>query len=117
MSLQIFGTRKCPATRKAERYFRDRGIPYQFVDLAETGIRPGELRSIAGTRGAAALIDDTSKAYRDRGLAYLEYDPEEEILADPTLLRTPIVRDGRRSAVGDDPAAWRDLAAGGNGRG
>jgi arsenate reductase len=109
VGLQIFGTRKCPATRKAERFFRDRGIAYQFIDLAEKGISAGELAGVKAAVGAAALIDTEGKRFRDRGLAYQDYETEAEIVADPLLLRTPIVRDGRRAVIGDDPAGWRGM--------
>jgi arsenate reductase-like glutaredoxin family protein len=106
MALQIFGTRKCPDTRKAERFFRDRGIAYQFIDLAEKGISPGELASVAAAVGTAALIDTGGKRFKDRGLAYQDYDAEAQILADPLLLKTPIVRDGRKAVIGPDPEGW-----------
>lgn len=109
MGLQIFGTRKCPATRKAERYFRERGVGYQFVDLAEKGISAGELAAVKAAVGVDALLDREGKRYRERGLAYQDVDAETEILADPLLLRTPVVRDGRRAAIGDDPAGWKAL--------
>ena len=109
MGLQIFGTRKCPDTRKAERFFKDRGIAYQFIDLAEKGISPGELASVVSVVGTVALVDTEGKRFKDRGLAYQDFDAETEILADPLLLRTPIVRDGRKSVVGDDPTGWAAL--------
>ena len=106
MHLQIFGTRKCQDTKKAERFFRERGIAYQLIDLAEKGISAGELRSVAAAVGVAALVDTGARRFKDKGLAYQDYDAETEILADPLILVTPIVRDGRRAAVGYDPAAW-----------
>lgn len=109
MGLQIFGTRKCPDTRKAERWFKDRGVACQFIDLAEKGISPGELASVKAAVGAARLVDTEGKRFRDRGLAYQDYDAEAEILADPLLLRTPIVRDGRKAVIGNDPAGWAVL--------
>ena len=109
MGLQIFGTRKCPDTRKAERFFRDRGVAYQFIDLAEKGISPGELAGVAQALGRDLLIDTEGKRFRDRGLAYQDYDAEAEILADALLLRTPIVRDGRKAVIGHDPAGWAEL--------
>ncbi len=109
MGLQIFGTRKCPDTRKAERWFKDRGIAYQFIDLAEKGISPGELAGVKAAVGAAALVDTEGKRFRDHGLAYQDYDAEAEILADPLLLKEPIVRDGRKAVIGHDPAGWTAL--------
>jgi arsenate reductase (glutaredoxin) len=107
MGLQVFGTKKCPETRNAERFLKERGVAYQFVDLAEKGISPGELRSISGD--AASLIDSEGGRYREKGLRYMDYDAEEEILKDPLLLKTPILRDGRRALIGFSPEAWRDM--------
>jgi arsenate reductase-like glutaredoxin family protein len=109
MALQIFGTRKCPDTRKAERYLKERDIPYHFVDLADKGISPGELTAIRKAIGKEALIDSSSKRYTDRGLAYMDFDAEEEILADPLLLRTPVVRNGPKAVIGYDPDGWAGL--------
>ncbi|MFH2114963.1 MAG: ArsC/Spx/MgsR family protein [Spirochaetota bacterium] len=111
MALQIFGTHKCPDTRKAERFFKERDIPYHFVDLADKGISSGELAVLRKAIGVDALMDSSSKHYKDRGLAYMEFDVEEEILADPLLLRTPVVRNGPRAVVGHDPAGWANLTA------
>jgi arsenate reductase len=106
MNLQIFGTGKCQETRKAERFFRERKISFQLVDLAEKGISAGELRSIAAATGMGALVDTEGRRYKDRGLGYQDYDAEAEILADPLLLRTPIVREGRRATVGYQADTW-----------
>lgn len=110
MAVQIFGTRTCPDTRKAERFFKERGVRYQFIDLSQKGISPGELSSVAAALGIESLVDANSKTYIERGMAYLECDLAEELAADWRLLRTPIVRNGRRAAVGCDPKAWADLA-------
>ncbi len=107
MALQIFGTKKCPDTRKAERFFKERGLRYQFIDLADKGISPGELRSVRDAVGDDALVDTGSAAYLARGLAHLEYDLEEEARRNPLILRTPIVRDGRRAVAGFEPEAWK----------
>lgn len=110
MALQVFGTRKCPDTRKAERFLKERGVAYQFIDLAEKGMSPGELRSVAAAAGGLdALVDREGERYRKRGLAYMELDLEEELVADPLLLRRPILRDGRRAVVGDAPEEWKRL--------
>jgi arsenate reductase (glutaredoxin) len=110
MGLQIFGTKKCPITRKAERFFKERDVDYQFIDLAEKGISPGELASVAAAVGADALIDLTSERAKKRGLAYMDFQPEEEILADPLLLCTPVVRNGREAAIGENPKVWESFA-------
>ena len=111
--MQIYGTRKCKLTKKAERFFRDRGIRYHFVDLAEYPLSKGELDNIRrGLPKAESLIDPESASYKKRGMAYMDYDESEEILTDPLLLRTPIVREGSRVIVGDNEAAWKTLAKG-----
>ncbi len=107
MGLQIFGTRKCADTRKAERFFKERGVRYQLIDLAEKGISAGELRAVAAAVGRDALIDLGSLRAKARGLAHIDHNPEEEILRDALLLRTPVVRDGARAAIGLDPEAWK----------
>jgi len=109
MGLQIFGTRKCADTRKAERFFKERGAGYQFIDLAEKGISPGELAAVSRAVGREALIDASSPRAQKRGLAHIDFDPEEEILKDPLLLRTPVVRDGSRAVIGADPEGWAGL--------
>lgn len=111
MSLQIFGTKKCAATRKAERFFKERDVDYQFVDLADKGISPGELKAVIKALGKDGLLDPGSKRYVDRGLKYMDYDLEEEILADPLLMRTPVVREGSLAVIGDDAGAWAQFAA------
>ena len=106
MNIQIVGTRKNADTRKCERFFRERGVHYHFVDLAERGLSPGELERIIQAVGVEELIDTASKAYSDRGLAYMDFDPVEEVLRSPLLLRQPVVRDGRRACVGYDETTW-----------
>ncbi|MFW5737928.1 MAG: arsenate reductase family protein [Spirochaetota bacterium] len=108
--IQIYGRKKCKDTKKAERFFKERRIPIQSIDLEIKAPGPRELELFAQTVGVDRLIDTGSKAYRDRGLTYMEFDPLEEMAADPSLIRTPIVRDGREVAVGTDEAFWKRLA-------
>jgi arsenate reductase-like glutaredoxin family protein len=108
MALQVFGTKKCPETRKAERFFKERGVTFQAIDLAEKGMSAGELRSVASALGLEALVDKGGRRYLDRGLAHMLVDLEEVILADPLLLKTPIVRDGKRATVGFRPEVWAE---------
>jgi arsenate reductase (glutaredoxin) len=112
--IQIFGSSKCKVTRAAQRFFADRHIKVQLVELREKGLSKGELASVArAVGGMRALYDAGSARVKERGLQHL--DPNEarlaELLAeDALLLRTPIVRDGARAAVGADKTAWKAFA-------
>src|SRR6185369_5999342 len=98
LTVQLFGTKKCQDTRKAERFFRERGVQLHVVDLAQKGMSAGELRNVAGrVGGMEALIDREGKRYTDKGLKYAAPTGpriEQALLDDPLLLRTPIVRAG-----------------------
>lgn len=102
MELQIIGRKGSSQTRKAERWCRERSIRYQFVDLDQRSLSVGELGRILQHVQAQELIDTESKAYRKGGFAYLDYDPVEEILENPQLLKTPILRSDHGVAVGFD---------------
>jgi arsenate reductase-like glutaredoxin family protein len=109
-NVQIFGTRKCPDTRKAERFFKERRVSFQMIDLGQKGPSAGELRKIANAvAGVEKLIDREGKRYLERGLKYAAPTGpriEQALLDDPLLLRTPIVRAGDRATVGFVPEAW-----------
>jgi Arsenate reductase and related proteins, glutaredoxin family len=92
MNILLYGTKKCADTRKAQRFFRERRIPVQFRDLAEKPLAEGELKNLCAGGSAAGLVDEGSAAYAKRGLAWKEYDPFEELLADNGLLKTPVIR-------------------------
>lgn len=106
MAIQIFGTKKCQDTRKAERYFKERGVPYHFVDLTVRGLSKGELDKVKAAVGLDNLIDKEGKEYARRSLKYLVHDVEEVLLAAPLLLKTPVVRDGAKTTVGYRPEVW-----------
>ncbi len=109
MSFQIFGVAKCKDTQKAIRFFKERRIDVQFIDLKRKGVSPGELRSIARTIPLDDLIDRDGKEYEKRNLQYLRHNVEEVLLEYPLLFRTPIIRSGGRAAIGYDPdelKAW-----------
>jgi arsenate reductase len=109
MNIQIFGTRKCQDTRKAERYFKERGISFQFVDLTVRGLSRGELEKVAAaTGGLEGLMDKAGKEYARRNLKYMAHDAAEALLAHPLLLRTPIVRNGPQATVGYKPEVWAE---------
>jgi arsenate reductase-like glutaredoxin family protein len=107
--VQIFGTKKCAETRKAERWFKERSIKIQLVDLKEKGLSAGELRSVAARVGLDKLVDRESARFRDKGLRVASFSGpllEKALLDDPLLLRTPIVRHGKDATVGYAPEIW-----------
>ncbi len=102
------GTKKCKETQKAERFFKERRIPFHFRDLAEKGIAKGELDNIKRTITIDELFDDTGKQFKKRKLEFMVYDKEEELLIDPLLFRTPIVRHGNLATVDYKPDVWKE---------
>jgi arsenate reductase len=107
MNIQIFGTLKCQDTKKAQRYFKERRIPFQFVDITRKGLSKGELNSLKVSVGMDRLVDREGKDYEEKNLKYLIHDIEEELLKDSLLLRTPIVRNGRDATAGYQPDSWK----------
>ena len=108
---QIFGFTDCQDTRKAQRFFKERGITVHFVDLKERPAARGELRRFAEKFGAAALIDRDGARFKTLGLRVAGDSPErllERALTEPRLLRTPLVRFGGRVAVGHMPDTWQE---------
>jgi len=108
MNIQIFGKSKCFDTKKAERYFKERRIPYQLIDLPKKGMSPGEFRAVcAAAGGVDALIDWDQKSAEIELMRYLLPDAKaEKLLENPKLFKTPIVRNGRQAAVGYQPDIW-----------
>lgn len=107
MNIQIFGKSKCFDTKKAERYFKERGISYQRIDIEKKGLSKGEFQSVkAAVGGIEPLIDQKSPdAALVKYLAY-ESDREEKMLENPRLFQTPIVRNGKQATVGYHPDIW-----------
>ena len=110
MNIQIFGTKKSSDSRKAERWFKERRIRFQYIDLAEKGLSKGELRSVAqAVGGIEALIDEKAKdAY---AVSLVQHTPatmmEDVLLENQQVLRAPIVRNGRQATVGYAPDIWK----------
>lgn len=102
MNIQIFGRNKCFDTKKAQRYFKERRVKFQYVDVDRYGMSRGELTSVKNAVGLAALSDAPEVGY----LAYDE-DKLEKLLDYPELLKTPIVRNGRQATVGYCPDVWK----------
>jgi len=108
MNIQIIGTKKCKETQKAERYFKERRISFHFKDLNEKGLSKGEFENISRIIPLDELIDRESKRFKDRGLQFMVFDIEEELLRDPLLLKTPIVRNEKLVTVGYVPDVWKN---------
>jgi arsenate reductase (glutaredoxin) len=109
-TVQIFGHDRDHGTRAAVRFFKERRVQIQQVDVTRKPIARGELRRFVDKLGARALLDETSKAYRDGGIGYLRMDDAEiveRLLASPALLRLPLVRFENDVAVGRDEAVWK----------
>lgn len=108
MNIQIFGVKKCFDTKKAERYFKERKINYQFVDLTMFGLSKGELQSVKASIGLNNLVNNESKDYKKLNMdRIISASGKEEILFNnPSLYKTPIVRNGSKSTVGFEPAVW-----------
>ena len=107
MNIQIFGKAKCFDTKKAERFFKERGIKFQRIDLVGVGLSRGEFRSVRAAVGLDAMIDDTAQgAEMVKFLAY-DADKEEKLLENPSFLKTPIVRNGSKATIGYLPDVWK----------
>ncbi len=110
MNIQIFGKSKCFDTKKAERYFKERNIKYQKIDLLEKGLSKGEYNSVKQAAGSMeALVDQNCK---DKDLLALfqylaEEDKEEKLLENPKLFKSPIVRNGKKATIGYAPEIWK----------
>ena len=106
-TIQIFGKSKCFDTKKAERFFKERRIPFQRIEVDKFGISRGELRSVcAALGGIDAVIDQNSDAALLIRYLANEIDKEEKLLETPKALRTPIVRCGKKATVGYCPEVW-----------
>jgi len=108
MNIQIFGTKKCKETQKAERFFKERRISFHFRNLAEKGIAKGELENIKRAIPIDDLFDEEGKQFKKRNLKYMVYDKEEELFNDSLLLKTPIVRNGKLATVGFQLDVWTE---------
>jgi arsenate reductase (glutaredoxin) len=108
MNIQIFGIRKCFDTKKAERYFKERKINYQFIDLTMTGLSKGELQSVKAALGLINLINPEAKNYKKLNMDRIINSSvrEEALLNNPSLYKTPIVRNGKKATVGYEPDIW-----------
>ena len=108
MNIQIFGRSKCFESKKAERYFKERRIKFQYIDIDKYPMSRGEFQSVRSAVGLDSMINE--KTGGAELLKYLAYDAdrEEKLLEDQKLINTPVVRNGRKATVGYVPDVWKD---------
>ena len=108
VNIQIFGKSKCFDTKKAERYFKERRVKFQSIDMRQKGMSRGELLSVKSCVGLEAMIDYSVPD--SEILKYLAGDQarEEKLLENPWFIKTPIVRNGKKATVGYCPDVWKD---------
>ena len=107
MTIQIFGTKKCKDTQKAIRFFKERRVQTQFIDLKEKEISQGELNSIKRYFSLDDIIDTDGREYEALNLKYIKHNIEEKLLEYPLLFNTPIVRSQNGVTVGHCPDIWK----------
>lgn len=108
MNIQIFGKSKCFDSKKTERFFKERRIKYQYIDLGKYGMSRGELKSVISSVGLNDLIDGkhpdaaivNSYAYEDSKI--------DALFDDPGLIKTPVVRNGKTATLGYCPDVWNE---------
>ena len=110
MNIQIFGTKKCNDTKKAERFFKERGIKFQFIDMKEKGMSKGELTAVANANGGIDAMINPDAKDKD-AVALLKYiaaeDKLEKLLENQQVIKTPVVRNGKQSTLGYQPDVWK----------
>ncbi len=107
-TIQIFGRKDCSDTRKAERFFKERGVKFQAVDLKIKAMSKGELEAVARKVGWEALLDREGALFKSKGLAFMS--PERipsVVLEEPLLLKTPVVRFGAQATLGFQADTWK----------
>ena len=112
MNIQIYGRSKCFDTKKAERYFKERKIKVQSIDVDRYGMSRGELSSVAASVGKENLMDTQGSEYKRLNLKYIVQDKPllEQLFDNPKLLVSPIVRNGKQATIGYQPDIWKDWA-------
>ena len=111
MNIQIYGTAKCFDTKKAQRYFKERNIKFQFVDLSRFGMSKGEYQNIKKALGMKLedLVNEKSKKYESSFIKYLASEDAklEKLLENQDMFKTPIVRNGKKATLGYCPDEWK----------
>lgn len=110
MNIQVFGTKKCNETKKAQRFFKERGLKFQFIDMSEKELSKGEFRSVCqAVGGVESMINENCKD-KD-ALALVQYiaaeEKEEKLFSNQQVIRTPVVRNGKQATIGYQPDVWK----------
>lgn len=110
MNIQIFGVKKCFDTQKTERYFKERKIKYQLIDLNQKGLSKRELETVKAAVGLNDLINTKAKEYKTLNIEHIRTSSvkEELLLNNPKLYKTPIVRNGSKATVGYQADVWKE---------
>lgn len=107
MNIQIFGSSKSFDSKKAERWFKERRIKFQYIDLPSKGLSPREYQSVKAKTGYEALVNTKCRTYEQLYMKYITAEAaEEKLLEHPELFNTPIVRNGKEATVGYHPEIW-----------
>ena len=110
--VQVFGMKNSSATRAAERFFKERRVPIQFVDLKVKPMAPGEIKRFIDKFGLSGLLDTEGKVYQEAGLKYMKVSDTELLLKierDPRLLKLPLIRGGKLLSVGQAEESWKAM--------
>ena len=105
--VQIFGTKKCKNTQKAERFFKERRIAIHFVDLKQKGFAKRELERVQSKAGKENMLNPNSKEYDKLGLKYVQHDPIKVLLEHPLAANTPFCRMGNQASAGLAIDEWK----------
>lgn len=110
MNIQVYGKKKCNETKKAQRFFKERGVKFQFIDLSEKELSKGEFRSVCqAVGGINVMVNENCKD--EDALALIQYiagdEKEEKLLTNQQVIKTPVVRNGKLATVGYQPDAWK----------
>ena len=106
MNIQIFGVSKCFDTKKAERWFKERRIKYQYIDLMKYGMSRGELTSVVAAVGLDEVVNPKDQDYELYMRLARREDKLDRLFEYPDMLKTPVVRNGKQATVGYCPDTW-----------
>ncbi|MCQ2604142.1 MAG: ArsC family transcriptional regulator [Spirochaetia bacterium] len=109
--IRIIGRNKCNKTKKAQRFFKERNIKFQYNDLDERELTAGELNNILKILPAENLLDTDSREYKKRGMTFMEFDCAQELFEDQLLLKTPIIISGKKASAGYDENFCSQIAS------